>query len=114
VSGRIRYAYWIEFVGMSSRLRVYADSSASPSRRILNETCVPLGPRSLARASSIDIPIVSCPSISAMTSPARIPARKAGVPSIGEMTVSAFSSPRSEITIPSPENEPRCSSRISL
>ena len=44
-------------------------------------TNVPLGPRSLATASSVVQPLVVWPSISAITSPRRMPLSYAGEPS---------------------------------
>lgn len=49
-------------------------------------TCVPLGPLSRETASSIDSLSVGSFSMRWMTSPARMPSREAGVPSIGAIT----------------------------
>ena len=73
----------------------------------------PLGPRSFFRAWSTDMSRVSIPSICAITSPGRIPARYAGVPSMGAMTVSGFSRVGLEMTMPSPLKLPCCSSLMS-
>ena len=63
-----------------------------------------LSPRSFFTASWVDMPSVDFPSILMMRSPARMPARHAGVSSMGAMTVSQlFLTP---ISIPRPWNSP--------
>ena len=51
--------------------------------RISNSTVVPVRPRTRSTAFSTLQPSVDSPSISRMMSPARIPARSAGVPGSG-------------------------------
>jgi hypothetical protein len=57
-------------------------------RRIVIRTSVSFGPLSFETASSTDILVVDSPSMVSITSPARMPSREAGVPSIGVITVS--------------------------
>ena len=82
-----------------------------PARRIVIVTWLPFGPRSLRTTSSVvTSSLISSFSMCVMTSPARIPSLKAGVPSMGAMTV--IRPIRFWIWIPSPKNDPCCFSRM--
>ena len=72
---------------MILRSSVTSRSAESPSRRTVIVTFVPSGPRSRSAASSIVRPAVDFPSTFTIWSPERSPARNAGLPSIGEITV---------------------------
>ena len=95
-----------------SRTRVTSIGSGDPSRRILMVTLDPLGPRSLRTASIRVRSLVSWPSIFTIRSPGWMPARSAGVPSIGATTVSIRSF--TVISMPSPPKLPWVSTCISL
>ena len=70
--------------------RVSLNSFVSLPRIIVKLTVVPDFPRILSTATSVLREIESLPSIFAITSPAKIPARAAGVPSIGATTSNCF------------------------
>ena len=97
-----------------SFLDTTAPAGAHTYRVTVIVTFVPFGPLRRRSASSMVISRVSTPSIWEMTSPARMPAFHAGVPSSGEITVSGLSLEGFEITIPSPEKLPDCSSSMCL
>ena len=59
----------------------------APPRSTTSLTVLPSGPRSALRASSTVQLFIAWPSISTRRSPARIPARSAGEPGLGAMTV---------------------------
>ncbi len=85
--------------------------SSRPGRRIVIVTGVPLGPRSFRTTSSVVMSsFSSSASTCVMMSPARMPCLKAGVPSIGAMTV--MCPIRFWIWMPSPKKEPCCFSLI--
>ena len=75
-------------------------------------TLVPGSPRSFLTASSSEMPSVASPSISMILSPDSRPARNAGVPSIGAITVSIVS--LMPMVMPRPPNCPAVSSRMAL
>ena len=60
---------------ISSRSTSSGITSSYPSRRTAMLTVLPRGPRSRRTACSLLMPIAFSPSMRAMTSPARIPAR---------------------------------------
>jgi hypothetical protein len=68
---------------MVSRTTVTSNGAGRPSRRMLSTTLLPGGPRSGSEASLLSS--IGLPSIATTTSPALIPARAAGVSSIGAM-----------------------------
>ena len=76
-------------VGMftSSRSTESSIRSVYPARRSHSLTCVPLGPFRTLTACSLVQPLVSWPSMRAMTSPRRMPLRYAGDPSKRDITV---------------------------
>ena len=81
------------------------------SRTIVRVIEVPTAPRICLTASVRFIPMIEFPSMEVIKSPAITPARAAGVPSIGEMTLTA---PSSLVTSrPRPPYCPRVSSRMS-
>jgi hypothetical protein len=71
---------------------------------MLSSTLVPFSPRIFFIASSSERPSVEAPSILMIRSPPWMPARHAGVPSMGEITVTQLS--RIPIEIPIPPKEP--------
>ncbi len=111
MSGPIRKAYGTESVGISARVIVMRIGSSRPGRRIVIVTGVPLGPRSFRTTSSVETSSFSSSSSTwVMMSPARMPSLKAGVPSMGAITV--MRPIRFWIWIPRPKNEPCCFSRM--
>ena len=96
---------------MMSRSMVTSKGSSSP-RRTVTEIEVPTGPRIRSTASERSRPTIGSPSMWVIRSPASIPARKAGVSSIGETTLTT---PFSMVTsMPSPPNSPRVCTCMSL
>ncbi len=75
-----------------------------PSRTSVRLMVLPGLPRILAMASIIDRPLVGCPSILTIRSPASMPALDAGVSSIGDTTLMKPSS--MPTSMPSPPNSP--------
>jgi len=90
---------------------VKSNNLSLPSRIIVSVTFVPLSPLSILTAASSVISRVTSPSILTILSPASIPALKAGVSSIGDITVRILS--LIPISIPMPPNSPFVSSVIS-
>ena len=88
---------------MTSRTRV-TSSGSSPSRRKVTETEVPMAPRSFSDTWVTVRPEAFWPSMAEMMSPAWTPARAAGLPSIGEMTLTR--PPSAVIVRPTPEYSP--------
>ena len=97
-------------VGISIRSRTISrvKGSSSPGRWMVNLTVEPLRPRMRMIASKRLSPSVDCPSMSVTTSPARRPARSAGVDCRGE-TITNWPS-RISITAPMPSKLPDRSS----
>ncbi len=77
---------------------------SSPLRTMVKTMSVPGCPRILSTASFSDIPFTGVSSRRIIKSPALIPARSAGVSSIGEMTLTKPSS--MPTSIPRPPNSP--------
>jgi len=77
------------------------------SRRIVSFTCVPGLPRIFRTIFSRPSPTAVSPSTASSLSPLRIPARSAGDPSMGAMTVST--SFRASTSSPTPPNSPSVS-----
>ena len=73
---------------MVSRVRVTSNGLDLPSRIRVRVSLVPGAPRS---GSMPSLTLIGLPSMATMVSPALIPARSAGVPSIGEITLSVLS-----------------------
>ena len=96
---------------MTSRMSETSNGSLVPSRRIVTVTFVPFGPRIFLTASGRLMSLVASPSIFTIRSPGWMPARHAGVPSIGATTVSTSS--RIVISIPRPPKLPEVSTCIS-
>ena len=97
---------------ITSRVMVNSFGLSQPSRKISSRTWVFLGPRIRSTASSMLMSFVHSSLIFRILSPAAIPARSAGVSSMGEMTVSCwFLMP---IWMPTPWNSPLMSMLISL
>ena len=71
---------------MVSRIIVTSYGSSTVSRKIVKIISDPTGPLIILTASSKDIPSKLCPSTAVIRSPDFIPARNAGVSSIGETT----------------------------
>ena len=86
--------------------------SGSPSLRMLIVTLVPFGPLMSFTASMRLMSLVEVSSIITILSPARMPARNAGVSSMGAMTVSIPS--LIPMVMPMPWNSPWVSICISL
>jgi len=86
--------------------------SVQPSRTTVIVTFVPGLPRMRLTASGSCMSFVTRPSIFTMRSPVCRPARKAGVPSIGDTTVRTSS--RRVISMPRPPKLPLVSTCISL
>lgn len=88
---------------------------STPGRAIVTVTEVFTGPRIRSIASCSFMPMTCAPSMAVMKSPLLMPARSAGVPSMGATT---FTRPFSIVTsMPRPENSPRvctCMSRKSF
>ena len=90
---------------MIARVSVRSIGFFSPLRRIVIWSCEFTGPRILSTASESVSPWIDVPSIVAIRSPVLIPAFAAGVPSIGEITLTR---PSSIVTSrPSPPYSPR-------
>ncbi len=93
-----------------SRMIDTSNGSASPSRTTVMMISDPTGPRISSTASSSARPRTDSPSTWVMKSPASIPASIAGVPSMGETTLTK---PSSCVTsMPSPPNSPRVCTRM--
>ena len=97
---------------MTSRVIETLISSAAPSRRIVSLILLPRGPRIFFTASIRFMPLVNSSSILRIWSPGCIPARKAGVSSIGDTTVKMPS--LRVISMPRPPKLPRVSTWSSL
>ncbi len=91
---------------MTARVRVMSKGER-PLRTIVSSMLVPAGPRRRSTTSARFMLSVGWPVILRMRSPARMPARAAGVSSIGETT---FGTPSAMVSsMPSPPNSPRVS-----
>ena len=97
---------------ITSRIIFTSRFSFSPARAIASVTAVPTLPLIKLVASLIVKPLTSVPATFIILSPAFKPARLAGEPSRGEITVSAPS--RAPISIPMPPNSPWISSLKTL
>ena len=95
---------------IKSRIMVTSKGSSSPSRTTVIIISEPTGPRMRSTASFRVNPSTLSPSTWVIKSPASMPASSAGVPSIGDTTLTK---PSSWVTsIPRPPNSPRVCSRI--
>jgi hypothetical protein len=89
---------------MTSRTSLNSSGLTSPLRATVSVTEVPFLPRISLTASESGMPRVSVSSILMIRSPALMPARNAGVSSIGATTRTAPSS--GATSMPSPPNSP--------
>ena len=96
---------------MTSRTSVTSKGSVWPRTTVM-VTSLSIGPRSISTAWSSVSPSTDSPSMWVMKSPVWMPARAAGVSSMGETTLTK---PSSMVTwMPSPPNSPRVCSCMSL
>ncbi len=77
-----------------ARVSVTSNGFFSPSRTMVSVILVPAAPRILSMESFSGTPAMEAPSMPTMRSPDLMPARLAGVPSIGEITLMKPSSLR--------------------
>ena len=97
---------------MMARTSVMSNALLSPARERVKTTSEPSGPRIFSTASCRLIPRTGAPSSLTIISPARMPARCAGVSAIGATTLINPSS--ATTSIPSPPNRPSVVIRICL
>jgi hypothetical protein len=101
-----------EMMRMWSRMMASSRGALKPSRMMVSSTRLPAGPRIRCSTSDRSIPCVLAPSMATSSSPARMPARAAGVSSMGATTT--MPSPLRATSMPSPPNSPEVSIFISL